>query len=182
MCPSLRLVLANGRTVGGQPQSGRLPRSYRATPAICSTVSGWFDPSQKLFDVGGQISLCLDGLVPPQTVASYRAAAQTLPTRPHALALRRKGTSVTIFWSASSGATTYGVSAQPAGAATISRIVAARWRGLKLTGIAPSQSLKVAVAGIRYDGILGRARSSTLKPGKAKGGTAGARLSGSLCS
>jgi hypothetical protein len=89
---------------------------------------------------------------------------------------------VTIFWSASSGATTYGVSAQPAGAATISRIVAAGCRGLKLTGIAPSESLKVAVAGIRYDGVLGPTRSMTLKAGTAKGGTAGARLGGRLCS
>ena len=77
--------------------------------------------------------------------------------------------------------TTYGVSAQPPGRATISRIVAARCRGLKLTRIARSESLTVRVAGIRYDGVLGRARSGTLKAGKATGGTVGARLSGRLC-
>jgi hypothetical protein len=60
--------------------------------------------------------------------------------------------------------------------------VHARCRGLKVTGVAANQPLKVAVAGIRYDGALGRARASTLKAGKAKGGSAGTRLSGKLCS
>ena len=115
-------------------------------------------------------------------VASYGAPAQTLPSKPAKLQLRRSGTTVTIVWSGASSTSRYGVSAITSEGRTESFFVGPACRAVKLTGIANAEGVTAGVAGIRYDGVRGKLAGARLKAGKGLGGTAGKKLAGKLCS
>ena len=115
-------------------------------------------------------------------VAKYGAPAQTPPSKPAKLQLRRSGTTVTIVWSGAISTSKYGVSAMISEGRTESFFVGPACRAVKLTGIANTESVTAGVAGIRYDGVRGKLASGRLKAGKSLGGTGGRKLAGKLCS
>ncbi|MGH2874115.1 MAG: hypothetical protein ACRDL5_16840, partial [Solirubrobacteraceae bacterium] len=114
-------------------------------------------------------------------VASFVAPKQTLPSRPAKLQLLRTGTTVTIRWSQSSGASRYGVSAQPNSGASKSAFVSGACRAVRFTGIPKNVSVSAGVVGIRYDGARGRSRAAALKASRTRGGSSGKLLGGKLC-
>jgi hypothetical protein len=115
------------------------------------------------------------------TVARYRVPARKAPTRPAKLQLRRRGTTVTAEWTTSAHASLYGVSARPSIGEARSAYVKGTCRSVKLTGVPQSATLTFGVAGIRYDGVHGRARTVTLQPAKQRGGSVGKMLAGPRC-
>jgi DNA-binding beta-propeller fold protein YncE len=199
---SMRYVLPTGAKLGLVERSatgGKAAAQHSITPVVHGKSCG---PGTKQPE-GGQV-LCYKvtftpahgpggkrqivavvtraGLVSAmQPVATYQVANPAIPSRPSALTIRRTGTTVVVLWSASRNATTYGFSAQSPGRTTISRFLSAACHGITLTGIPTNESVKVAIAGIRYDGARGQAFAATLAAGKKTAGTAGAHLSGMRC-
>ena len=103
------------------------------------------------------------------------------PAKPRKVQVLRKGTTVTIRWSPSAGAATYGMVARLTTGATKTFTVAAGCRAVKLTGVAKDVGLTAGVAGIRYDSAAGKSASVTLRAKKAAGGAAGKALRGKVC-
>lgn len=114
------------------------------------------------------------------TVATFKAAAPKAPAQPRTVQLRRKGTTVTVRWSPAAGAARYGLVTRPAGASTQSRFLAGRCGAFTLKGIATTQAVSVSIAGIRADGVTGKAAATTLKARAASAGK-GKALKGKVC-
>ncbi len=74
-------------------------------------------------------------------VAIYTLPNQALPSRPAKLQLTRSGTTVTVRWSASSGAAKYGVVTKPSSGATMSAFESGGCLGVKLSGIPAKASV-----------------------------------------
>jgi len=100
------------------------------------------------------------------TVASFRAASALAPATPRKLKLTRKGTRVTVSWTAPRAGFRHAVHVTlPDGTQTV-RIVPAKQRSLVLTGIATTVAVKVSVRGLTAGNAKGPAASASLKAGK----------------
>jgi hypothetical protein len=100
------------------------------------------------------------------TVASFRAASTLKPATPKKLKLTRKGTSVTISWTAPRAGFRHAVHITlPDGTQSL-RIIPAKQHSTVLTGIAPATIVKVSVRGLTAGNAKGPQATATLKAGK----------------
>jgi hypothetical protein len=99
-------------------------------------------------------------------VASFRAASTLKPAKPKKLKLTRKGTRVTITWTAPRAGFRHAVHiVLPDGTETL-RIVGAKQHATVLTGIAAATVVKVSVRGLTPGNGKGPLATATLKAGK----------------
>jgi hypothetical protein len=98
-------------------------------------------------------------------VASFRAASTLKPAKPRKLKLTRKGTRVTISWSAPRAGFRHAVHITLADGRQLLNIVAAKGHSTVLTDIPPTLTMTVSVRGLTAGNAKGPVASASLKAG-----------------
>ncbi|HWF55022.1 MAG TPA: PKD domain-containing protein [Solirubrobacteraceae bacterium] len=118
---------------------------------------------------------------PAVIVARFTAPKLTLPAKPAKIQLRRRGTTVTIRWSASRGASKYNVLAQATDGHQSLFVLGNSCRAVSFTNVASGLGVSASVQPVRFDEAAGRDAKATLNARSNTGGTKGKQLSGRLC-
>ncbi|HWI75417.1 MAG TPA: hypothetical protein VNT55_25875, partial [Baekduia sp.] len=100
------------------------------------------------------------------TVASFRAPAALSPARPRKLKAVRKGTRVTISWTAPRAGFRHAVHITLPDGRQLVRIIPAGRRSTVLTGVAKTAIVKVSVRGLTAGNARGPAATATVKAGR----------------
>ncbi len=147
----------------------------------CASVS--FTPSPGLGGLRDIYAVLRRAGVPVARVkvASFAVTTTPRPSRPAKLQLRRSGTTVTLRWSGSRGASRYGVGVTTSTGQKLSYFAASDCRGIRLTKLAAGTAVTASVGGVRYDGAVGRLADAKLAGQRTRGGTSGKPLTGKLC-
>ena len=98
-------------------------------------------------------------------IASFHAAALTLPTRPRYLLARRVGRNLQVAFTPSRGAARYLVSATLSDGRKLAYDLKANCQAVRITGVSAFVSATVKIAGMRFDEVLGSSRSVSIKAG-----------------
>jgi hypothetical protein len=99
-------------------------------------------------------------------VGSFRASSALKPATPKKLKLIRKGTKVTISWTAPRAGFRHAVHITLSDGRQLLRIISAKQHSTVLTGIAKTLTMKVSVRGLTAGNAKGPLASASLKAGK----------------
>ena len=98
-------------------------------------------------------------------IASFRAAALTLPSRPRYLLARRIGGNLQVAFTASSGASGYLVSASLSDGRKLAYDLKSSCQAVRIKGVPTGVSAKVKIAGMRFDLAMGKSQAVSIKAG-----------------
>jgi hypothetical protein len=96
-------------------------------------------------------------------IASFRAPAQKLPSRPGALRARRANGFLVVAFPRSTGASRYAVSASLSDGRELGFDLAAKCRAVRIAGVPADIAAVVRIGGVRYDLQTGATRSVTVR-------------------
>jgi hypothetical protein len=177
---SVRLVERGkgiGRTIVRSVRAKRC-RGTRALPdgrtMRCARVT--FEPS---IGPGGvrqvQAVVSRDGIpLAHKTLATFRVARETRPSRPGALRARRVGKDVVIAFPKSRGASRYTATAVLDDGRRLGFDLAASCRAVRIPSVAADDAVRFKIAGVRYDLQTGAYSKVTLAKNRKSAGPRGA--------
>jgi hypothetical protein len=94
-------------------------------------------------------------------VTTYKAPAEILPPAPRGLKIVRRGTNVTITWKPSADAKDYNIDINLSDGSKLVDVTGTKRRRVVLSNIPTDLRVKVRVAGIRFDDVIGPASTRT---------------------
>ena len=98
-------------------------------------------------------------------IASFRAPALTLPSRPRHLLARRIAGNLQVAFTASRGASRYVVSATLSDGRELAYDLSSSCQAVRITGVPTGVSATVKIAGMRFDETLGKPQAVSIKAG-----------------